>query len=125
MKRFTAVILLVCLLLGLCACADNGNDNTPGTTQNTSELQNNGRVTYIVKVVDEAGEPIPNVMVQLCKDSCIPAMTDGQGSASFELAEDDYKAAVIVMPEGYTTEAEEFYFADGSLELTITLKAAT
>ncbi len=128
MKKSFAVLLSVCLLLSLCACGGNGAESTTATTteatQSTTETQDDGKVTYTVTVVDEAGEPMPKVMVQLCKDSCIPAMTDEQGNALFQLAEDDYKASVTVMPEGYTTESGEYYFEDGSLSLTITLKAA-
>ncbi len=113
MKRVLAVLLVLCLASGLCACT-----NTAGGANQTAD----SKVTYRIKVVDEANKPMPNVMVQLCKDSCFPATTNQEGVAEFNLAEAEYKASVTVMPEGYRAEAEEFRFEAGSYELTITLK---
>jgi hypothetical protein len=63
-------------------------------------------------------------MVQLCKDSCVPGVTDAHGVASFTLAEDDYKASMLSMPAGfeYAEETDAYYFENG-YELTIVLKA--
>lgn len=112
MKRMLVVLLVLCLSFGVCACA-----SAPGDPETSVD----GKVTYRVNIVDEANKPMPDVMVQLCKDSCYPGMTNQEGIAEFHLAEADYKASVTVMPEGYSAEAEEFCFGDGSYELTITL----
>ena len=111
MKRVWTVLLALCLSFGLCACASIAGANNSV----------DGKVTYQIKVVDEANKPVPNVMVQLCKNSCYPGTTNQDGVAEFHLAEADYKASVTVMPEGYTSEAEEFRFPAGSYELTIIL----
>lgn len=111
-KRVLAVLLVLCLAFSLCACTK---------TVETGETTDS-KVTYRIKVVDEENKPMPNVMVQLCKDSCYPATTNQEGIAEFTLVEAEYKASVIVMPAGYAAEAEEFYFAAGSYELTIPLK---
>ena len=82
---------------------------------------------YKVTVVDESGNPVKGVMVQICKDSCIPARTGENGVAEFTVAEDEgYKVSFSVIPEGYESASEEteFYFEDGSFEMTLTLKAA-
>lgn len=125
-KRFLVFALTLCLVLGLCACSEpaaSGGETTTEPTQNTTETADDGKVTYTVKVVDEGGNPVASAAVQLCKDSCLPGMTNAEGVASFNVVEDDYKVSFMTMPEGYEAEAEEFYFDDGAYELTITLKA--
>ena len=86
---------------------------------------NDGKVTYTVTVTDEQGNPISGMMVQLCKDACIPAVVDANGTATWTVAEDDYKVSFLNLPDGYTytTEETEFYFADGETSMTIVLKA--
>lgn len=125
-KRFLIFALAVCLLLGLCACA--GAETPEATTtapaeQETTAPVDDGKVTYTVKVVDEAGDPVASAAVQLCKDSCLPGMTDAEGVATFRAVEDTYKVSFMTVPTGFEADAEEFYFDDGAYELTITLKA--
>lgn len=139
MKQFRkiAAIILALLMLCLCGCGNQegeaGNTNPPQTTtapaqttlpsESTVEQQNASG--YTVKVVDESGAPIAGAMVQLCKDNCYPNVTDANGEAFFELAEDSYKVSFLMLPAGYTysTDAQEFYFENGASELTIVLKA--
>lgn len=135
MKKFLAVMLVLVMALSLCACGGDAEETTP-TTVDTTPVVTDPIVTepvvtepvtqegYIVKVVDEGGNPLAGVMVQICKDSCIPGRTDDNGVAVFAVAEDDYKASVLSMPEGYAYagDAEEIYF-DGAMEVTIVLKA--
>ena len=111
-KRVLTVLLVLCFAFGLCACT-----KAVETTKATDS-----KATYRIKVVDEENKPMPNVMVQLCENSCYPGTTNQEGVAEFTLVEAEYKASVIVMPAGYAAEAEEFYFAAGSYELTIPLK---
>ena len=142
MKNIIALALALCVMLSLCAC---GGANAPAETKPVEteapvvateapaaqeqevvvEENETGMVQYTVTVVDEAGAPIVGAMVQLCKDSCVPAVTDANGVATFNLPEDDYKASMLAMPAGYAYagEADTFYF-EGAFELTITLKAA-
>ena len=112
MKRIFFVLVMLLFLLVLCACTNAAEDTVQPT---------DGLITYQLRVVDEAGKPMSGVMVQLCENSCYPATTDQNGIAEFHLAEADYKASVTVMPEGYSSEAEEFRFTAGSYELTISL----
>ena len=127
MKRFLCLSLIACLLLSLCACGQavaDPKESTPAvTTEGTTEPVEDGKVTYTVKVVDEGGNPVANAAVQICKDSCLPGMTNAEGVATFRVAEDAYKVSFMAMPAGFEAEAEEFYFEDGAYELTITLKA--
>ena len=121
-KKIPVLLLAITVLFTLCACQSSvGDGELPtdllGATQGTL-------VTYVIKVVDDLGSPVPNVMVQLCKDSCYPAVTDADGVAQFSVTRDTYKASVTAVPEGYQADALEFYFEDGATELTITLRPA-
>ena len=128
-KSVLALVLTFALLLTLAAC---GQAETPaGTTTSTTEAAeattetvDDGKVDYTVKVVDESGNPVAQANVQICKDSCLPGVTNAEGVATFHVVEDaGYKVSFMVMPAGYESEETEFYFEDGSYEMTITLKA--
>jgi hypothetical protein len=138
LKNVGIVAVLACMLLSLCACGgETAVETKPAVTeapvvvateapaQETEAALPEGMVKYTVTVVDEAGTPVVGAMVQLCKDSCVPAVTDASGVATFTLPEDDYKASMLAMPAGYAYagEADTFYF-EGAFELTITLKTA-
>ena len=150
MKKIFALLLLVCMVFTLCAC-DSGNANagqennetqesttpdpgktdegenpsTPPVSEPADSEPEGTQPSYTIKVVDEGGNPVPNTMVQLCSDMCIPAMTNANGVAMFagQPVRSDYKASVTIYPEGYEAAGEqtEFYFED-SFEVTITIK---
>lgn len=126
-KRISVFLLAICLLFGLCACGNTAAESTGSspveTTEETVQKVDDGKVSYTIKVVDTQGNPIPGVAVQLCKDSCLPGVTNAEGVATFRTVEDDYKVSFMTALTGYEAEAEEFYFDDGSYEMTITLKA--
>lgn len=138
MKKLSLLALVLCLVLSLCACGGSEAPATeapvtqaPATEAPATEAPEaepaipEGMVQYTITVVDEGGNPIAGAMVQMCKDSCIPGMTDAAGVASFTMAEDDYKVSFLTMPAGFelVDETSEFYFESGSTEMTITLKA--
>lgn len=139
-KKLLLAVLTLSMAVALCACTGNANGtensekessqdsqgNTSDDSEKNSENENDGKVLYKITVVDENNNPIPNAMVQMCKDSCLPGSTGENGVAEFKLPEDTYKVSFMSMPEGYTysTEKTEFYFEDGKTELTIVLKAA-
>jgi len=141
MKKFLIILMAFCLAFSLVACGGNGNgekegkeeettldvkDTTDKVEDTTDEIVDDGKATYTVKVCDEAGNPIAGAMVQICKDTCFPGMTDENGVATFNVLEDEYKVSFLALPEGYTYayETTEFYFEDGSNDITLTLKAA-
>ena len=136
LKSTAAGMLILLLSLSLCACGGKSEaENTQATqapvvteaaVQQTEAPEKNEEDSYTVIVVDENGSPIAGAMVQLCKDTCYPGVTDADGTAKFTLPEDDYKVSFLTLPTGYTysDEAQEFHFADGSKEITISLKAA-
>lgn len=136
MKKILSIALMLCLVLSLCACG-SAEDTTPATTEapvvvteapteapvETEAPVAEGMVTYTVTVVDAEGNPFSGVMVQVCLDACIPAVTNESGVAQWTLEEADYKVSFLSVPEGYTAEAENFYFEAGSTEMTLTLTA--
>lgn len=140
LKRLIAALLMLCMALSLCAC---GGDAEPETTAAPTEAEatevvqpteaeeteapvDDGTVTYTVTVQDEEGNPVVGAMVQICLDTCYPSVTDADGIAKYAVAEADYKVSFLSVPAGYeyADETTEWYFADGSTEITITLKAA-
>ncbi|MBQ2981768.1 MAG: hypothetical protein IJD58_06540 [Lachnospiraceae bacterium] len=140
MKKITYVLLSIMVIISamsLCACGGKDDSNettkkqeetsTEATTaakETEAETEDDGLVDYKVTVVDDAGNPVAKAMVQCCKDSCVPAMTNENGVAEFKLAEDDYDVKFAAFPEGYEymSDEEVFHFEDGKYELTITIK---
>lgn len=141
MKKLLVSLLTICTVTVFCACGGSGEENNaqtpdtqvqvedtqavvPDTQVAESEVVEDGKVEYCVTLVDEEGNPFAGVMLQMCKDLCVPAVTDEAGVARFNLEEDYYDVKVTALPEGYTYSGDEdvFHFEDGSLELTITLK---
>lgn len=133
-KRFAAFLLALCLMIGLCACGGNADNTQPSTAStaattlpaDTTEATEAATPSHTVKVVDEGGNPIAGVFVQICLDTCTPAQTDANGIASYyDMPDADYEIKLMAMPQGYgyTTEEEVFFFPDGSTEAIITLQA--
>lgn len=131
MKAILAVLAALCVMLCLCACGDTAGsaettDATNSLTAETTEATeaDDGKVTYAVKVVDEGNNPVAGAMVQLCKETCLPGITNAEGVAEFNVLEDsEYKVSFMSVPEGYEGAEEAYYFDAGSYELIITLKA--
>ena len=133
-KLILILCALLCLSCVLCACGEPPTDN-PGESESTSTTSSteeskkpneDGKVTYTVKVVDENGDPVTGGMIQFCLDACMPCPLDANGVASMKLTEANYKVSFTMIPTGYALAGDktEFYFDSGSYEMTITLKAA-
>lgn len=145
MKKLFVLLLVLCMVFSLCACG--GNSDTEDDSQK-DKIENNqddndvdadvededeieddteaeNTAAFKVTVVDEGGNPVTGVMVQICKESCVPAMTDANGVATFNNVEitDGYKLSVMSAPEGYEFSTEEIYLEDGATEYTLTVKA--
>lgn len=134
-KLILILCVLLCLSLALCACTeapaeDTGEGTAPSGTvfagETTGSSEDDGKVTYTVYVVDENGNAVTGGMIQFCLDACMPCVLDGNGVASMALEEADYKVSFTMLPAGYALAGDEteFYFEDGSYEMTITLKTA-
>lgn len=145
MKRIFGVVLALCMVLALVACgggsgsgassdeqapASSGAVSTPADSSTpASSVEetpvDDGKVTYTVNVMDDSGNPVAGVMVQICKDVCMPAITDDNGIATWSLDEDEYKVSFPTSPEGYIDyTGTEFYFDTGSTEMNIILTPA-
>ena len=58
---------------------------------------------YIVHVVDQNTDPVPEVMVAFCTDtSCIPAEADETGTISFAGEPYEYHLQIVDVPDGYS-----------------------
>ena len=139
-KRVLALVLTLCLALCLCACGgEEKKETTAQTTQTTTaptaaqtqpteaapiDPVDEGKATYVITVVDNNGKAVVGAGVQLCKDTCLPGITNDQGTAEFKVVEDpEYKVSFMSVPEGYEGVEDAYYFEDGAYELTITLTA--
>lgn len=152
MKKIFALLLLACMVFTLCACDDKaaaGNTDTQAPTEPATEPKTTepdvtvpatapvatepvatepiqAGPTYVIKVVDEGGNPVEGMFVQLCGEMCIPKMTDANGEAIYADQElrDDYKASVTVYKEGYEAASDQVdYYFEGGFEVTIVVKA--
>ena len=140
MKRLVAVMLV--LTIALCFIACTGND-TPTTTQkpeptdpttssttlptsSTTQPTNPATPSHTVIVVDQDGNPVAGVYVQLCDESACyaPVATDENGVAEF------YKHGIVgamtkvIVADGYLFSNEYTVFGD-STTVTLTVTAET
>lgn len=144
-KSILMAVLVACLLVCLCACGGNTADTntdtnttasttttttTATTTTTTTTTTASNKVTYVITVVDEAGNPIPGAFPQMCLTSCMPRMTNEQGVATFaNMDKANYDVKFMSVPEGYVLPVDEngelivYHFEEGSYELTLVLKA--
>ena len=62
---------------------------------------------YVVRVVDEHDNPVPEVAVTFCTDTaCVPLESDGNGLITFTGAPDVYHIQIIDYPDGYIVDDE-------------------
>ena len=66
---------------------------------------------YIIHVVDQNGDPVPEVYVNFCNDTaCVPCESDDDGTIVYTGKPDVYHVQVIDYPEGYSCdESFEMY----------------
>ena len=132
MKKFLTLFLAVCMLLTLCACVGGEDKETEAATNETDKIEDTTKDTetdaetaapFTVKVVDGEGNAVAGVMLQICKDSCIPARTDDNGVATFNIeVTSEHKLSVLSCPEGYEYTGEaEVYLESGISEYTVEL----
>lgn len=138
MKKLIIAALVLCSLAVLCACG--GNEATESSSEAvsskavsseavSSEAASSEASTdetaavFEVTVVDGDGNKVPGVMVQICKDSCMPAKSDENGVAKFNLEiTDGYKLSVMTCPNGYTYDGGDIYLESGIKEYTLTIE---
>lgn len=144
MKKICLLLLAMVLTLCMVACGEEetswagkvdssaeetvsvSQDVSPAQSQAVSDTssQEEAEITFRVTAVDQDGNPVANVFVQLCDDStCTPMMTDAQGIAAFTLEiTAECHLSVLSAPAGYVYEGEkDLPLEAGATEYTITL----
>ena len=66
---------------------------------------------YIIHVIDQNGDPVPEVIVNFCTDTaCVPCESDEDGTIVYTGKPDAYHVQIIDYPEGYSCdESFEMY----------------
>ncbi len=131
MKKLLALAIAVVMLLCFCSCGSTSNldDKASSSSKNSSTADTSSVVSQVksfkVTVVDGEGNVVPNVMLQVCKDSCIPAKTDENGVATFNVEiTDGHKLSVLSCPAGYSYNGDdEVYLDEGATEYTLKVDA--
>lgn len=144
MKNITkiiAVLLMAAMAVTLCACSsDNGasdeTTNVETTVAETTEAETTeaaNEPTFTVTVVDDAGNAVSDVIVQVCDDSnCFPSKTDAEGKAFFYAHQfteitSAHTLTLLTVPEGFTYEytgGNKLSLESGITEYTVTLVTA-
>ena len=79
-----------------------------------------GEAAYVISVVDQAGEGVPDVTVNICTDeACRIETTDETGKIAFTDAVQDYHLQVLKVPEGYSFDAAKEMYTGEATEFTI------
>ena len=80
--------------------------------------------TYIVKYVDQDGNPVSGVMCQVCDDTlCQVFISDANGICEFTLAPYYWEIHTLMVPAGYTADTQTIVTAPvvgGELVFTLT-----
>ncbi len=149
MKKLFVLLLALGMLVSLCACGGNESttnessidittDDPASDTSEESSTEENSTssvpeetAAFTVTVVDQDGNPVEGVFVQICKDTCVFNTTNANGVTTFKNEiTDGYKISIPEVPAGYTTEntiyavdaegkAAEVYLDAGITEYTV------
>ncbi len=142
MKKLIIILLALVMCMTMAACTGEG-ENTTEAPETTETPVQNGDTTaeaptetteaapafdgYKVTVTDEEGKPIADVQIQMCDSvGCrMPKGTGADGTVTFTFDESDFHVLIAAAVEGYVVDtAEEYWFENGSKEMTIVLKKA-
>lgn len=141
LKTLVSLLLVICMAFCLFACesdsltssnsedkseskasvSENASSVAESKTESKTEEESKIENTFTVMVVDQNGDAVENVMIQICKDSCIPMKSNTEGFAVFPLEiTDGYKLSVLSCPAGYEYTGEaEIYLNSGIKEFTL------
>ena len=83
---------------------------------------------YVILVVDQDGNPIEGISVQMCADVCVDVKeTNAEGKVSYNVTPKDYKAqlsyfSAAELPDGYTVDdiTAKYEFVDGMATIVLT-----
>lgn len=99
-KKLFIFVLTLVLCLCFCACADDAN----ATNNNQSAIEEikNNPLRFSVTVIDNNGDFVEGVVLQVRKDFRVTARTNKEGVAFFPLiTTSEYKLSVVSCPDGY------------------------
>lgn len=142
MKKFLALLLIVCVVFCFVACGagdENPTQNPSSTGNGNSEpsatepsatkpsatdpsptepsVTEPADYVYTVKVVDVDGNPVGGVFVQVCAgESCVPVVTDENGIAGYTaevVGDGELKAKII------TSTLKGYVCVDGVEEISM------
>ena len=80
---------------------------------------------YVIKVVDQNGNAVEGVKVQMCDDAglcLIPTATNEEGIATYKYQEGNFHVLINTLVDGYTVDdmSVYYYFTDREVTITIT-----
>lgn len=125
-----AVVILAVLFGGKDTEVDKDDDKTKveqnddkDKDEDKEESDDKEEATFTVKVVDADGTAVAGVVVQVCKDECVPATTDETGVATFKVEiKEGYKLSVVSCPEGYEYTGGEVALTAGITEYELKIQ---
>ena len=131
-KKLLCLILAACFMLCFAACTsgdveNNEDETTPKNevveTEEVKDTEEPAPASFKVTVTDETGAAVAGVVLQVCKDTCVPCVTDAEGVASFNVeVTSEHKLSVLTLPEGYEYTGEaEIYLEDGITEFSVVI----
>ncbi len=84
--------------------------------------------TYLIRVIDQDGNPVAGARVQMCEseDQCLtPVTTNENGEATYIEEVREYKAAITNLPAGYEKINSDYvYFENGVATIVVKAVAA-
>ena len=79
---------------------------------------------YVIKVVDQNGNAVEGVKVQMCDDAglcLIPTATNEEGIATYKYQEGNFHVLINTLVDGYTVDDMSVYYYFTGREVTITI----
>ena len=112
-------------LVGQTISFDEQGNATITLKKNVTEVV---KEDYVILVVDQDGNPIEGISVQMCADVCVDVKeTNAEGKVSYNVTPKDYKAqlsyfSAAELPDGYTVDdlTAKYEFVDGMATIVLT-----
>lgn len=117
-KNLLVFVLVFVFSFCFCACTDDTKDN-----QSKIEVSKEKSYNFLVTVIDDNGDTVEGVILQIRKDSRVTARTNKDGVATFPMiVTDGYKLSVLSCPEGYEyTGVARIPIKNGTIEYTLNI----
>jgi len=93
-------------------------------TKVTAIVRDDGLSDYVLKCIDQDGNPVPGVMMQVCNEStCQVFISDANGVCEFTNPAFAWEVHILMAPEGYTADSTDVILAPiegGEMVFTLT-----